>query len=320
MSAVQRSAFSGGFVLHPDIFYSPSYRISPFRTEDVAKNLQFARSVIAHEELDRRFEGRGWRFTENGKEGISLALQALALKPLDCVTILTTTGNSYISGCVTREIEKVCTWSHTMQDNTATLFVNHEFGYPYRGLAELRRYGLPIIEDACHSFLADTPAGDMGDVGDFIVFSLPKVFPIQMGGIVSFDARYQVQSRVQRGGELESYLANVVSHYLPQLDQVRAQRLDNHRQMTQRFEAIGCHPRFVLLPNDVPGVFVFTVPEGIDLPAMKQHGWAHGIECSVFYGERAFFIPIHQHLREADLDYFYTVFSTFILRHRHGVR
>ena len=314
MSAELPIAFDKGFVLNPDIFYAPSYRISPFHTEDIAHNLQLPQSRVAQAALTRRFEGRSWCFTECGKVGIALALEALALKPSDCVTILTTSGNKYISACVTREIEKVCTWSRTLQSNTSALFVNHEFGYPYRDLSNLRRHGLPIIEDACHSYLADTPNNEMGQVGDFTVFSLPKIFPLQIGGIVVFDRQYALQGNVQCGGALESYLTAVLSHYMPQLNTIRAQRIDNQRQLANRFATLGCHVRFELLANDVPGVFMFTVPEGIDLAAMKLYGWAHGIECSVFYGERAFFIPVHQRLREADLDYFFTVFSTFILR------
>jgi hypothetical protein len=315
MSAAHSISFRSGFVLYPDEFYSPRYRISPFRTEDIADNLQLPLSSSAHRSLDIRFQGRSWCFTKCGKEGIELALKALALKPRDCVSILTTTGNTYISSCVTKEIEKVCTWSRTIQANTAALFVNHEFGYPYRNLSYLRSYGLPIIEDACHSYLADTPAGDMGRVGDFIVYSLPKIFPLQLGGIVSYDSRYHLDSRVERGTELEYYLASVISYYLPTLDEVRAKRLANYHQLAQSFSLLGCCPRFELLANDVPGVFMFTVPEGIDLAAMKRHAWAHGIECSIFYGERAFFIPVHQRLRHADLDYFYTVFSIFIQGH-----
>jgi hypothetical protein len=45
---------------------------------------------------------------------------------------------------------------------------------------------------------------------------------------------------------------------------------------------------------------------------MKEHGWRHGIECSVFYGEDAFFIPVHQRLEAADLDYFAAVFGEFL--------
>lgn len=314
MKAVQPIKFRSGFVLNPDEFYSPSYRISPFRTQDLADNLQLPRSSEAVHALDSRFKGRSWVFTECGKNGIALALAALELKPDDCVTILTTSGNRYISGCVTREIEKVCRWSREIQSNTAALFVNHEFGYPYRDLAELRRYGLPIIEDACHSYLADTPAADMGRVGDFIVFSLPKVFPLQLGGILSYDSRFQVKSCVQRGSELEAYLTAVISHHMLRLEEARDQRLTNYSWLTERFTTLGCYPRFELLANDVPGVFIFTAPESIDLVSMKQHGLAHGIECSIFYGEQSFFIPVHQRLREADLDYFHTVFSSFILR------
>jgi hypothetical protein len=312
MSTAPAIQFRNGFVLHPDPFYAPSYRISPFRTEDVARNLHVPSSKAAEQAMDQRFAGRRWCFTESGKEGIALALQALNLKPDDCVTILTTTGNLYISGCVTREIEKVCKWSRQMQGNTAALFVNHEFGFPYRDLAHLRRHGLPIIEDACHSYLADTPGQDMGRVGDFIVFSLPKVYPLQMGGVLSYDPRYQVRSRVLAGSGLERYLGAVMSQHLPQLDQAARDRRANHLALSERFAALGCRPRFELLEHDVPGVFMFTLPEGTDPAAMKSHGWTHGIECSAFYGENALFIPVHQRLCEADLDYFHTVFSFFL--------
>jgi hypothetical protein len=315
MSSNKQPEFRSGLVLNPDKFYSPSYRISPFRTEDVAANLQLRQSDLALKELDRRFAGRKWCFTESGKEGIALALEALALKSGDCITILTTSGNFYISGCVTREIEKVCNWSREIQDNTTALFVNHEFGYPYRNLSELRRYGLPIIEDACHSYLADTSACDMGRVGDFIIFSLPKIFPLQIGGVLSFDPSYNLESRIQRGGEQESYITKVMSHYIPELEITRERRLANYFHLAQLFATLGCYPRFELLPNDVPGVFIFTLPMNIDLAALKEHVIAHGIECSVFYGENAFFIPVHQRLCEDDLAYFHSVFSSFIARH-----
>lgn len=312
MTVLKPLEYRAGFVLHPDEFYSPSYRISPFRTEDIADNLQLPRSSAVRAALDERFGTRNWCFTECGKQGIALALDALGLMPDACVTIFTTSGNLYISSCVTREIEKVCQWSREMQDNTAAIFVNHEFGYPYRDLSSLRSYGLPIIEDACHSYLADTPAVDMGRHSDFIVFSLPKVFPLQLGGILSYDPRYRIHSMINTGGDTEDYLSAVLSHYIPDLPEVRLKRRANYSKLVQRFAEIGCHPRFELLDNDVPGVFLFSVPASVNLAELKAHGWRHGIECSVFYGERAFFIPVHHRLREADLDYFYLVFSSFI--------
>ncbi|MEM5400568.1 hypothetical protein [Paraburkholderia unamae] len=304
--------FVDGFVLGPDAYYSPSYRISPFRTADIADNLRLAPALTASATLDARFAGRKWTFTECGKEGIALALASLQLRPDDCVTIFTTSGNRYISGCVTREIEKVCKWSREIEDSTAAIFVNHEFGYPHRDLAGLRAYGVPIIEDACHSWLADTPARDMGLIGDFIAFSLPKVFPLQMGGLLAHRGHFDIQSRVEKESSLERYLLTVMSHTIPLLDAARLTRRRHHQKLSERFARLGCTPRFELLENDVPGVFLFNTPAGTDLALMKEHGWRHGIECSVFYGEDAFFIPVHERLREADLDYFTAVFSRFL--------
>jgi hypothetical protein len=305
-------AFADGFVFGPDAYYSPSYRISPFRTTDIADNLRLAPASNASAFFDARFADRKWCLTKCGKEGISLALAALQLDVDDCVTIFTTSGNRYISGCVTREIEKVCRWSRKIEDSTAAIFVNHEFGYPHRNLAGLRCHGVPIIEDACHSFLADTPQRNMGQVGDFIVFSLPKVYPLQMGGLLSYGTGFDIESSVQTGSALERYLSTVLSHTIPNLDAIKHARRHHHDLLAERFVRIGCTPRFELLANDVPGAFLFNTPSGVDLAAMKEYGWRHGIECSVFYGEDAFFIPVHERLREADLDYFFMVFARFM--------
>ena len=301
--------------MNPDEFYSPSYRISPFRTSDIVKNLALPPSTDVIKTLDNRFQGRKWCYTKSGKEGIALALEALDLNRDDCITIITTSDNIYISRCVTREIEKVCDWSREIQSNTKALFVNHEFGYPFRDLQYLKRYNLPIIEDACHSYLANTDMHDMGLVGDFIIFSLPKVYAIQIGGILSYSTNYNIKSCVEFGSGIADYLSSVLSFYQDDLELIKLTRLQNYHGLADRFAKLDCRPRFKLLKYDVPGVFLFSVPEGVDLDRMKEHGWRHGIECSVFYGEKAFFIPVHQHLKETDLDYFYAVFSNFFTSH-----
>ena len=311
MKKIPELEFSSGFVLNPDEFYSPSHRISPFRTSDISKNLALPKNTNIIKTLDKRFENRKWCYTKSGKEGIALALEALDLSSNDCITIMTTSGNTYISRCVTNEIEKVCNWSTEIKSNTAALFVNHEFGYPFRNLQNLKKYDLPIIEDACHSYLANTDLSDMGLVGDFIIFSLPKIYPIQLGGILSYNPKYNIMDGIEIGTSIENYISSVVSFYQDELESAKLARLQNYHGLVRRFAKLDCRPYFELMKNDVPGVFLFTVPRGVDLDRMKEHGWRHGIECSVFYGEEAFFIPVHQHLSEVDLDYFYVVFLNF---------
>jgi hypothetical protein len=159
----------------------------------------------------------------------------------------------------------------------------------------------------------------MGQVGEFAVYSLPKIFPLQMGGILSFDSKYNIESPINKDSELFLYLNRVLSKHIEGLEQAKKQRIINHYKLATLFDSLGCTPRFDLLTNDVPGVFIFTVPEGIDLEKMKQYGWDHGIECSVFYGERSFFIPVHQRLVETDLDYFKIVFQSFFKRQVYGI-
>jgi hypothetical protein len=304
--------FHDGFTLHPDQYYQPSYRISPFRTQDIAVNAQLPESQISRAYWNARFPMLQWTFTTTGKEAISLCLQALNLQPNDLVSILTTSQNFYVSGCVTREIEKVCKWNRELSGQTSVIFVIHEFGHPHREMSKLLKTGLPIIEDACHSFYSDTPEHNMGS-GDFIFFSLPKAIPIQMGGVVFFKKKYSLQSKlISQNKGLEQYLLKTSSFYLQRPDQIAEKRRRNFLYLKQLFAALGFAPRFELMDRDVPGVFMFQVSESIDLDQLKAHCWRHGIECSVFYGERAFFLPCHDRLQDLDMNYFVLVVRKFL--------
>jgi len=303
---------SQGFVLNPDTFYAPAYRISPFTTSDVALNLAFPLGDEADQFFNNKFQGKNWCYTSTGKDAISLALSKFKLDKSDVVSIFTTTDNHYISRCVTAEIEKHCNWSRKIESNSKLIFVNHEFGFPHRDLTKLRSHGLPIIEDACHSFLANTEKNDMGARGDFILYSLPKVFPMQMGGILSANKDYDISSPSDI--EVVNYIKKVVGAYCKDVDYYKIKRLENYHYLANFFLSLGCRPFFKLLSNDVPGVFLFVPPSDTNLEAMKAYGWKHGIECSVFYGSHAFFIPVHQNLSRHDLDYFSYVFSSFINR------
>ena len=60
----------------------------------------------------------------------------------------------------------------------------------------------------------------------------------------------------------------------------------------------------------MPGVCLFSVPGKKDLIAMKDYLWARGIQCSVFYGEQAFFVPVHNFLEKEDLAYILSQIQT----------
>jgi dTDP-4-amino-4,6-dideoxygalactose transaminase len=258
----------------------------------------------------QRFSGRRFMYCESGRQAIHLALRALGLDRQDVVTILTTTGNFYISGCVTREIEKFCRWSREIEPQTKALLVNHEFGFAYEELRALRRFNVPIIEDAAHAFASNNREQSVGQVGDFVVYSLPKFFPIQTGGLLVFNERHTIDEPLSPSAK--GYAQKVLSAHIDNLTDALKKRRENYHALGTRFQQLGCSARFQLSESSVPGVFMFQTPAGADLPALKTFVQNHGIESSVFYGEQAFFVPVHERLAPADREYFAQVVRAFL--------
>ena len=301
------------FILNPDPYSMPSYRIGPFRTIDLSINHCLPDSSLIDDYFFERFENKDFIYTGNGRKAINIALESFTLKKDDVVTILTTTGNLYISGCVTKEIEKFCKWSRKIVPKTKVIFVNHEFGYPYLDLRKVKDYNLPVIEDCAGSFFSHDKNNDIGKVGDFVIYSFPKMFPLQIGGLLVSNLPIKLERGNQIANEELRHIKNVLSHYITSKEKIIRDRLSNYNFIKGKFESIGFTERFQLDHGTVPGVFMFrTDKQKIDLSELKQYYYAHGIQCSVFYGEESFFIPVHQALNEQDMLYFYEVIRSFI--------
>lgn len=269
--------------------------------------------------LIERFGHTDYLYTENGRQAINLALGAFNLQSNDIVTILTTTGNFYISGCVTAEIEKFCNWSRVISEQTKLIFVNHEFGYPFQNLQDLRAHKLPIVEDCASSFFSHDSNNTTGRVGDFVIYSFPKMFPIQIGGLLVSNRGDEMSTHQVITDERIRYIKNVLSKYIVDRDKMINQRSQNFIFLKERFEALGFKARFSQDNKSVPGVFMFRKEKlNIDLTEMKKYFYMHGIQCSVFYGEESFFIPVHQALEEPDLLYFLEVIQSFLSHELHN--
>jgi hypothetical protein len=301
------------FILYPDPYLQPTYRISPFRTTDIEFNSTLPDDYYIDEYFDKRFNGRRYRYTLNGREAINIALSCYQLKKDDIVTILTTSGNFYVSGCVTKEIEFFCKWSRHLENNTKVILIIHEFGYPYKDISSLLKTGLPIIEDCAHSFFSRDNNGIIGKAGDYVIYSFPKMFPLQIGGLLVCNKDREIQRSKQLLKEKLRYIKNVLSYYIPKENEIIEKRLINYNYLKEEFNKLKLKERFKIERGIVPGVFMFRKSNlKIDLPELKRHFYGHGIQCSVFYGEDSFFIPVHQTLNESDLKYFIEVMNSFI--------
>lgn len=296
------------FVLKPDPYLLPTYRISPFQTKDIHTNNQLPDSNSIDDYFNNRFKGQHYHYLQNGRKAIHIALQQYQFQPDDVVTIFTTSGNFYISSCVTKEIEKFCRWSRKIEDNSKLIFINHEFGYPFKEMDALKKYNLPIIEDCCHSFFSTDKGMAIGNKGDFTIYSFPKIFPLQIGGLLISRNAIAIKPADLPDNKSLRYIKNVLSNYIPDEKKIIAQRIENYHYLKQGLNSNHFEERFELGNGILPGVFMFRVKDAkINLPVLKEYLYAHGIQCSIFYGEESFFIPVHQNLTEQDLDYFIEV-------------
>lgn len=300
------------YIINPDKYLMPCYRISPFKTEDIITNKNLKLSNECDEYFTERFVNKKYLYTDNGRQAINIALAQLNLKFDDCITIFTTTNNFYISGCVTKEIEKFCKWSRNIEKKTKAIFVNHEFGFPYEKLYELKRVSLPIIEDCAYSFYSDNEEKSVGKIGDFVIYSFPKYFPIQIGGLLVYNNKYNLNFKVDKDKEL--YIKKVLSKYICDIEKWSKKRKINYVYLNNSLRAIGLKPRFELKSNITPGVYMFKVNNYIDTDLFKEFLWAQGIQNSVFYKEKTLYIPVHNRLGKKDLDYFVECIKYFTSR------
>lgn len=302
---------NNGYVMYPSIELLPDYKLSPFQTQDIIFNRNLPSSDQCDSYFDYRFGKNKYLYTLNGRSAINYALKQYRLETSDCITILTTSGNYYISSCVTKEIEKFCSWSRTFQKNTKLIFVNHEFGYPFENIENLRKYKLPIIEDCAYSFYSvntNTPI-----IGDYAIFSFPKIFPMQIGGLLVTGLNKDLNNIATLESSDLRHMKNSLSYYLQYSNDIIKTRLYNYKLLRQKLTKLGISERFKLKNSIVPGVFLLQCNlNNLRLDELKKHFYNHGIQCSVFYGEAAFFLPIHQKLHDEDFNYFYYVFKAFL--------
>jgi hypothetical protein len=265
-------------------------RISPFSYRSLdetggAEPETVARDLRDHLQSD-------YVLTDSGRQALGLILDQLGMGKSDVVTIVTTTGGTYVSRCVTETIEARCGWSFERRPETRAILVIHEWGRPCEAISGLIGQGLPVIEDCAYAFASRFADGSRtGSKGDFALFSLPKLFSVNFGGIA-----------VSRSGALagmipeerRAYLLGQIGNELADLPGLLAARRANWESLRGLFAA---EPFFSPGAGEEPAVFLFRHdPSRVPLDQVRTAFEARGVEASVFYGEDAFYVPCHHRL------------------------
>jgi len=306
------------FILNPDPYSLPSYRIGTFVTQSISRNSLINSSFIenAVNYFNKHFGENNWIITKNGREAIAIAMHTLAISKDKITTILTPSNNFYISGCVTKTIQNYTNWNREKTPETGVYFVNHEFGYLYPEMKELIDEGIPIIEDCCTTFFSQDKYNKIGKYGNFSVFSFPKYFSIQIGGILvgeQIALNNKITEKVSINNLEREYILKVVGYELSQKEEILSKRSQNFNYAANEFQKLGFSLRFPNNEGTVPLLLLLNNNRIIkDLNLHKEYLYRHGIQNSVFYGEDAFFIPNHNMLSIKDIDYFVKVIKNFI--------
>jgi hypothetical protein len=255
----------------------------------------------------------------NARSAILACLRHLGLNASDEVCIQTTSNGPYISSCVTRTIETVCSWSRNVNTATKLLLVIHEFGFPCDDLRmrSLRSLNIPLLEDCAYGVGSRSRGSGVGRYGDFAIYSLPKYYPVPRGGLLASKRPFDFvtndeQSSESAAGLPDHEVAEIYSQIscgLQVKDQWNELRRDNWRRFAKCLAHRGVAPYFELDSASVPGAFVCSLPPSIHGQTLKRRFVDSGIEATEYYGHGGFYFPVHQFLSEADIGLMLSLFG-----------
>lgn len=289
----------------------PVVRLSPFLPEALEKNrgiVQGGHGLPIDWQVVQACQHPAMVLTRSGRAAIRLALNSIGLRPDDEVLIVTTGMSPYISRCVTEEIERVCKWSQSVSPRTSCMFVIHSFGFQASLPTEAVGLNVPIIEDCAYGF----GSASCGALGDFVVYSFSKTFPLPFGGALF--SRTDVGSDPDLSDVGREHLARTLPYYLARQGEAFDRRRTVFRELASAFDEMSLAPYYEPKADEVPHAFVFRFPDEELAVRVRCHMDAAGIESSVYYGSGGYYVPCHQSMGSAHIDYIVRQFSDALTR------
>ena len=295
---------------YPIIYHSPDLTpkidATPFGSESM--NVLPDDSVNVDVELEKKFGPREFTYFPRGKYAIYSILKHLDLKKDEEVFITTTTGSPYLSIGVSTTIEDVCLWSRKIGKKTKAIFLIHEFGFVHPKLKEMReladRLKIPLIEDCAYAW----QSGEACKYGDFVIYSFPKFFPVQYGGLL-VGKHFADRDIWDRFSCLDVGKTEVIkrqlSSYIKDIQDIVRKRRENYAYVEKLCRNEDFEPFFDIKDNETPGMFVLKVENHDKIIEICSRLKLFGIECGGYYHNDAVFLPIHQNLGKAHLDYIF---------------
>lgn len=166
----------------------------------------------------------------------SAVLGSLNLDRTDEIAILTTTGDVYVSICVSVPAFNHCRISRVVTDTTKVVVIVHEFGYAFPDIVsrvtEWRARGIIVIEDCAHVIGMRVGGQPIGSFGDYSFFSLSKILPTPVGGLLRTRLPIMLPKMSLEESEATKAGQAIMDTFLPHHDYFSSGRQERHRAVT----------------------------------------------------------------------------------------
>jgi hypothetical protein len=292
-----------GYSVNPDTFYTPKISISPYNLKVELEKIKKIDQEFYSSNVIFKTLGSNIKLSKSGKDAIVRIFNESELISANLIAIVTESGNTYVSRCVTDTLNEVLQKKITTIEKAEVIYIIHEFGriLSIEKMDKLRKLNKIILNDFAYSFSSLYLSSREDFYNEINFTSFPKAFPVSSGGIYSIPNSLKVTKKISNQAEINIF-ADPELFTNEYLQVTSRKRKENLRNIINKLEKIGVKD-FWGDENYVPGVAMLTLSNKIDLENLKLQLNRVGIESSVFYGENAFFIPVHQNLTELEIDY-----------------
>lgn len=286
-------------------FYVPVIRLSPFRSIEDKTEQKAAKHDWEKERVT---------FLPRGNYAIYAVLKHAGVGPGDLVTIVKTFGSDFISGCVTSTIERTgAEWKlrDIVRQGTKAVIAIHEFGIPVyqdRDMDIVRHanaLGIPVIEDCAWRSTPVWPWSDMQ------VFSMQKMMNINYGGMLR--GVHIPDDKLWEWGCLDAVKRDMI-RYEPVRTEGAEVRVRNWKRYHEMVLADGMMPddcysyeRAVGSGDWVPTVYLQKFESDEIANAIVARLEEFGIQAGRYWGEPVVYLPIHQNMTLAEVEYMFAV-------------
>ena len=251
----------------------------------------------AAEALNAQFQTQAAAFYPSGRQALDGWLGTQRLGRGDEIWITTSFDLPNVSSCVTCTIFNHCKPSRVLTAATRGILVIHEFGVPHPHMQELaaiaRSKDIPIIEDCAHTADSRDNGFSVGTLGEWVLLSFPKIFPIRSGGALLSRSGQALPAVAATMPDLERFVAE----HAPRLPDYSARRRAAFARLEAAATACGYEPLFSPRPSISPWFFPLRTQHGHELISALQ---AAGVDAASWHGSDLVVLPCHQFLTEPD--------------------